>query len=153
MNRDALVATLIGFGIGLILTALLLFGPGIAAALPKINLPNFPKITLPSLPKFPAKSTPSPTPQPLSENFTVDSPIADSIEPTDSILVSGSSPTGSVVVIEAMTEEIVLSPNGDGKYAGTVSLVEGRNDLVVTSYADGKTTTKTVTVYYTPEEF
>src|SRR3989337_319300 len=113
MNRDAIIATIIGFGIGLVITGIFLLGPNL--------LSNFPKFQIPTI-SFPKpKTATSPTPTQPNEAFTVDAPIAESIETTNSVLVSGSSPTGSLVVIEGATDEIVVSSNGDGKYAGKVA--------------------------------
>jgi len=40
----------------------------------------------------------------------------------------------------------------DGKFAGKVTLVEGKNDVVVTSYLNDKQATSAVITYYTEEE-
>ncbi len=146
MNRDALLATLIGFGIGLVITGLLIIGPNLVKTLPKLSFPKFSF----SLPGRDAKQTPTPTPQP--ETFTIESPLPDAIESKDKILVSGTAPKHTIVVIAGFGDEVVIAANGDGKYAGTIALVEGKNDVVVTSYQDKKVKTQTVTVYYTPEE-
>lgn len=147
MNRDALLATIIGFGIGLVLTGLLLFGPTIAKNFPAIRLPKI------SLPKFQTKPTPTEAPNTKTESFTIDSPLPEAIESDESILVSGSAPKGTLVVVEGPSQEFVVSPNGDGKYQATVTLVEGRNDIYVTAYTQGIAEQKTVTIFYTPEKF
>ena len=54
MNKDALLATLIGFGIGLLITAMLLVGPKLLVYLPNISF---------SIPKFNvSQSVPTTTP-------------------------------------------------------------------------------------------
>ncbi len=148
MNRDAIIATVIGFGIGLLITGMFLVGPGIVRSLPPLSF-SFPKIQLPNTKP---KLTPSPSPT-HQERLTIDSPLPNSVETNPRMLVSGNSPTDSLVVIEGVHEEIVVSANGDGKYAGTVSLAEGKNDIVVTSYTNGKPTRQSVTVFYTQEKF
>ena len=84
MNKDALLATIIGFGIGLVITGLVFAGPTI--------FKNFPKIRLPSLSQFigkPSNTTkkPNPTPIPNSNDLVIESPLADSIEAKTEVLV------------------------------------------------------------------
>ncbi len=144
MNKDALIATLIGFGVGLIITGLFLVGPSLVKGIPKI--------TLPTIQLSPQKSV-TPTPRPAAAELTIDAPLPDAIETEGSILVSGSSPAGATVVIEGPTGDIVVNANENGKYAGTVALSEGKNEIVVTGHAGGRVFRQTVTVFYTPESF
>lgn len=145
MNKDAVVATIIGFGIGLVITSAFILGPNLVKSLPKISLPtiSFPKKNLP----------PMPTPTPTVSTLTIDAPIADTIESSTSILVSGTSAKDATVVVEGLVDEVVVTVNGEGKYAGKVTLVEGKNEINVTSYANGKTQKQSVIVFYTPEKF
>ncbi len=144
MNKDALLATLIGFGIGLLITGLLLLGPNLLKSFPKIRLPNF---------SFAQKKTDvTPTPTPTSLTPTIDSPLADAIEENDEVLVSGSTSPGAIVVIAGSIDEIVVVASGDGKFAGKVALAEGKNDLTITAYADTEQAASAVTVFYTPEK-
>lgn len=148
MNKDALLATIIGFGIGLIITGAFIFGPNLVKSFPSLSfsLPQF------SFPKARApRETPAPTPQPQPTGLTISSPLPLSIEDTDELLVSGSVQSGATVVVAGGVDEAVVSSNGTGTYAGKIKLVEGENTLVVTSYVGGKQESQTVTVYYTPE--
>lgn len=145
MNKDAVLATLIGFGIGLLITGLLLLGPNITKSLPKINLPTISFLQ----PKQQPAASPTPTPSEFT--VTIDSPLADAIENTSDLLISGTTAPGSTVVIAGSVDETVASAQGDGKYAGKISLSEGKNDIIVTSYFQTKQANKNITVYYTPE--
>lgn len=147
MNRDALLATLIGFGIGLVITGLLILGPNMVKSFPKISLPQI------SLPKAQPKTQPTPTPK-KQQPLTIDSPLPEAIENKSNELVSGVTTPKAVVVVAGPVDETVVSANEEGKYAGSVALVEGKNDLIVTSYVQGETNVQTakVTVFYTPEE-
>lgn len=138
MNKDALLATLIGFGIGLLITGLLLVGPNITKALPKIKLPT-------------TASTPTPTPTPSQFTVTIESPLAEAIENSTDLLVSGVTSPGSTIVVAGSVDETAVVAQADGKYAGKVTLTEGKNDIIVTSYQQTKQANQTVTVYYTPE--
>lgn len=145
MNKDALLATLIGFGIGLLITGLLLAGPNLLKFLPPIKLPTI-SFTQQK------KNTPSPTPTPAQFAVTIESPLPDSIENNEILLLSGTTTKGATVVIAGPTDETVVTVKDDGKFAGKVTLVEGKNDVVVTSYLDSKQATATVTTFYTEEE-
>jgi hypothetical protein len=152
MNKDALLATVIGFGVGLIIAGLVFVGPTIAK-----NLPSLPQISWHiDLSKFlPKRSATVPTPGPknASATFSIESPLADAIEGKNESLVSGNAVAGAVVVIEGESDDAVVTANQDGAYAGKVSLGEGKNDIKVTEYVNGKQETLTVTVYFTPESF
>jgi hypothetical protein len=145
MNKDALLATVIGFVVGLVITGVLLLAPRFAGYLPKISFPSF---------SFGKNNTPtSPTPSATAAGFSIDSPLPDSIESTADLLVSGSAEAGATVVIQTDSDDEVVLVKDDGKYAGKVTLTEGKNDLTVTSYTKTKQEAKTITVFYTPEEF
>jgi hypothetical protein len=145
MNKDAILATLIGFGIGLLITGLLLLGPNITKSLPKINLPTVSFLQ----PKQQPTVTPTPTPSQFA--VTIESPLTDAIENTTDLLVSGVTAPGSTVVIAGSVDDTVATAQPDGKYAGKVTLAEGKNEIVVTSYLATKQANQTITVYYTPE--
>lgn len=145
MNKDAILATIIGFVIGLFITGMLLVGPKLIHIMPKINF-KFPTISLGS-----TKVTPTTTPAQKEFSVIIDSPLPDSIASESDLLVSGSTMPGSTVVIEANTTEAISEVKTDGKYAGKVTLIEGKNDITVTSYNKDKKATQTVAVFYTPE--
>jgi uncharacterized protein YfaP (DUF2135 family) len=155
MNKDAFFATLIGLGIGLLLTGIILVGPNLVKSFPKITLPTSWKISLPQIawPQKKATATPTPGVTETQHTVTIDSPLADAIESTDSVLVSGSTSKESKVVISGLVDDVVIMTNGDGKFAGKVTLTEGKNDIVVTSYHGTQSAKQKVTVYYTPEEW
>jgi len=156
MNKDALFATLIGLGIGLLLTGIILVGPNIAKSLPAIKWPTISKITLPSF-SWPKKATPTPTAsnaasQPTKHTITIDSPLDAAIEDKETVLISGTTSKNSTVVIQGANDDMVTAVNGDGKYAGQITLVEGKNNITVTSFNEQKEqVAQTITVFYTPE--
>lgn len=143
MNKDALLATLIGFGIGLLITGLLLLGPNI--------LKLFPAIKLPTIKFSQTQPTPTPKPSPKAAAFTIESPLPESIENSSDLLVSGTAVKGSTVVIAGSSDESAVVVGADGKFAGKVTLSEGKNDIAVTSLTAAQSTTLNVTVYYTQE--
>ncbi len=146
MNKDALLATAIGFVVGLFITGMLLVGPKLSAFLPKITLPSFslPQSKTPETANQPTANTPS---------FAIDSPLPDSIESEPTILVSGTATAGATIIIQTDSDDEVVLAKEDGKYAGKIALAEGKNDITVTGYSKGAQETRSVTVFYTPEEF
>ncbi len=146
MNKDALLATLIGFGIGLLITGLLLVSPSLTKWFPKFSMPKL------SFLQTQKKGTPTPTPPPAQFSVTIDSPLADTIENTSELLVSGVTTSNTTVVVQGPLDEAVVLTKDDGKYAGKVTLTEGKNDITVTAFTKTKQATVTVTIFYTPEE-
>ncbi|MCX6791960.1 MAG: hypothetical protein NT149_02895 [Candidatus Gottesmanbacteria bacterium] len=145
MNKDAVLATLIGFGIGLLITGLLLVGPNITKSLPKINLPTI------SFPQSKQKPAVTATPTPSQFAVTIESPMAEAIENSTDLLVSGMTSPGATVVIAGSVDDTAVAAQADGKYAGKITLAEGKNDIIVTAYRLLKQANQTITVYYTPE--
>lgn len=151
MNKDAVLATIIGFGVGLVIAGLVFLGPTIFSGMPKITLPDMSFITR-LFQKTQTTIKPTPTPKPDSE-LSIDSPLPESIEPKNETLVSGITYQNATVILEGELGEAVVTANGNGAYAGKLMLKEGKNELVVTSYAKEKMKSAQVTVYYTPEDF
>ena len=144
MNKDALLATVIGFVVGLFITGLLLLGPKLLSFLPKFSLPSF---------SFGQTNTGEPAPAAKNFSLTIDSPLPEAIESSDELLVSGIAEPGAMVVIQTDIDEDVFLANEEGKYAGKVKLIEGKNDLTVTSYGKEKQESQAGVVFYTSEEF
>ena len=111
MNRDILLATLIGLGIGLLLTGAILMGPSLVQNRPQWKFPTF---TLPriSLPQFSLNrnsnnplASPTPTQEPLPQKVTIISPLDEAITDTPQILISGTTADpGSIVVIAGLVD-------------------------------------------------
>ncbi len=140
MNKDALLATLIGLGMGLLITGIIVVGPKLVSGLPKFSFPSF---------SFPKKSQPvTPTPTPGAIAFTIVSPVAESIVAKSELLVSGTAPIHSIVVVQGPTDEDVSTSDTNGKYTGTITLAEGKNDVTVTSYSGEKHETLSALVFY-----
>lgn len=145
MNKDALLATVIGFVVGLVITGVLLLAPKFAGLMPNITLPSF---------SF-QKTTPpvSPTPTIVNTGLTIDSPLSEGIESINTPLISGMTEPGATVILQTDFDDEVVLAGDDGNYAGKITLAEGKNDLIVTSYGKTKQESKSIIVFYTPEEF
>lgn len=150
MNKDAVLATIIGFGVGLVIAGAVFLGPGLIKniRIPSLNLSFLSSV----LPKSSGKKA-KPTPTPVAKTFSIESPLPDSIEPKSESLISGAAIPGAIIVLEGESDEAVAVATDKGAYAAKLSLGEGKNDIVVTSYAGKTVESKTLTVYYTPEDF
>ncbi|MEK7543972.1 MAG: hypothetical protein AAB557_03835 [Patescibacteria group bacterium] len=148
MNKDAILATIIGLVLGLTIAGIFIFGPTFFKALPKITFPTF------SLPKTAQKSPPQPTSVPKVFGVTITAPLPDAVEPKESVVVSGVTQTGATVLIQGPTDEDVVTAGEDGAYAGQITASEGKNDITVTAYGtEGKQAQSSVTIFYTQENF
>jgi len=152
MNKDALLATFIGFIVGLFVTGLVLYGPGLTKNLPKFQFPKI-SFTLPTFGKN--KTTPTPTQAEIKKEHavTIESPLPDALEQSDKVLVSGTTTPNSTVILSGEVDDVVIEANSDGKYAGKMMLTEGKNDVTATSFLNSQAVTQTVSVFYTPEDW
>jgi len=150
MNRDAVLATLIGFGVGLSIAGLIFLGPVFFPAI-TINPPDISFITK----YFSQINKPVPTSKPIEypNKLAVDSPQSETIEAQEELLVSGKAVPNTTILIVGETSETVTEANEKGMFAGKISLTEGKNTIDVTNYAQNNTETKQLIVYYTPESF
>lgn len=151
MNKDAVLATVIGFGVGLIIAALVFLGPTLFKNFPQIRLPDIGAM-ISNFQKGSNANKPTPTPKP-GDTLTIQSPLPDAIEPQNEALISGTAPPNALIVIEGETTENVVVANASGSFAGKITLREGKNEIQVTSHLKDVTQTQSVTVYYTSEDF
>ena len=145
MNRDAMLATGIGFGVGLLIMGILLLGPKIAGFLPNASLPNFGFLKN----QKPADNSPATA----GQAFTIDSPLPEAIEPADTVLVSGKAVSDATAVLQGALDEAVGKATPEGTHAAQLKLTEGTNEIVATMYNKTEVTSLTLTVFYTAEEF
>jgi hypothetical protein len=153
MNKDALLATGIGFLLGIIITSMILFGPKLASRFPKVN---FPKMGFSiKLPSFGAKpqDKPTNTEQKTPSSLSISSPLPDALVDSDPLLVSGTAPKNATVIVGGELDEDIVTATENGSFAGKVTLREGKNTLVITVVSGNETFEQTITVYYTPEKF
>lgn len=148
MNKDAILATIIGLVLGLAIAGIFIFGPSLLKAVPKITFPTF------SFPKTAQKSPTQPPSVPKVFGVTINAPLPDAVEPKESVVVSGVTQTGATVLIQGPTDEDVVTAGADGAYAGQITASEGKNDITVTAYGtEGKQAQSSVTIFYTQENF
>lgn len=148
MNKDAILASVIGFTIGLCITGFLLVGPNILKNLPQISLPKREQKTQQVASANPDNQNDTS----VAGGFVVTDPQPDSLLNDKSLTVAGTAEPGSLVIIQGYSEETVVATGGEGKFTASLTLEEGKTDVVVTNYINGKPTALTIPVYYTEEE-
>ncbi len=149
MNKDAILATIIGLILGLTIAGVFIFGPGIARALPKFMLPTF------SFPRPATLAPPQPTSAPKEFTVSITAPLPDAVEPKKDVVVSGLTARSATIVIQGPVDEDIVMAGQDGAYAGRVTATEGKNEITVTAYAEGgaKQAQSSITIFYTEESF
>lgn len=135
MKKEVLLAIVIGFGIGLLIT----FGIYTArTALQKQAAAS---------PSPQAAVTPAPSEKPSS--LTITEPKADTLTDTDKVTVSGTaSPEATVALTTADTQKIVVADK-TGHFSSEVELSGGVNTITITSFAaDGTKSQASTTIVY-----
>ncbi|MGB9706837.1 MAG: Ig-like domain-containing protein [Microgenomates group bacterium] len=141
MRKEVLIAIIIGFTLGLIIT----FGVWQAN---KALKETAPKKEAP--PQITEEQLPTPTPQPL---LVITSPEDNSISNKEKIDVSGKTfPQATVVIIYEEGEKIVEA-DGGGNFSAEINLVGGANEITISAFdKDGNEMSKTLNVVYSTAE-
>lgn len=141
MNKDAILASVIGFGIGLIITGAILAGPNL------IGKFNAMRKQSGSVASATTQTTPtvSPTGIPNNSSITIETPTSESIVTSQKLTVTGKAPQGAFVLVGGLLDETVVQAT-QGAYTATITLKEGKNDITVSSVGD-TTGINHVTVY------
>lgn len=141
MRKEVLIAIIIGFGLGLIIT----FGIWTAnKALKEAG----PTTTAP----VEEETEATPTPLPLLE-LLITSPEDNVISEKEIIEVSGQTLAGAIVSIIYPDGEKLLEADEDGNFSSEISLVGGDNKIEITAInEEGEETTKTLNVVYSTVE-
>lgn len=70
-----------------------------------------------------------------------------------SLIVSGSTSNGNLVLISSAASDLVITPKSDGSYSTVVNLIEGVNNLNIVAFdKTGDQRSQTKTVYYSKEK-
>jgi hypothetical protein len=139
------LASVIGFGIGLLITGGILLGPTLVNQLAMQQRANGEVASATE-----TVPTTNPTPDITQDvPVTIESPTAESISTDDKATVSGKAPNSSYIIIAGDVDETVVVVN-NGAYTGTITLKEGKNDISVTSVGSTQTTSQRTVIYHTP---
>lgn len=145
MNKDAVLASVIGFGIGLVITGGIILGPDLFTKL-KATVSQW------SVAQSTNDTTDSTdtTDQPGDHHFMVNAPENESIVDSKTVTITGTALPESTIVISSPVEETVVQVQDDGTFTGDVSVQDGNTGLSVVNITSDKQEVKTLTVYYEP---
>ena len=139
MRKEVLIAIIIGFGLGLVIT----FGIWTANKALKEAAPQ-------EAPAPEVTSTPTPVP-PFT--LTLTSPEDNSISAEETIEVNGSTAPEAIVVILYQEGEKILEADSEGKFSTEITLAGGPNEIKVSAYdQEGNEAEETLTVVYSTAE-
>lgn len=138
MNKDTVIASFIGFGLGLIAAITLWVVPRI--------LPKNPQ-TQPTI----QQETTSNEQENKSKIFEISAPMDGSISESDTIKVSGSALGAQLIVIATATKNVVITPDASGNFSEDIGISEGGNNITITQYNETDYETKHLYIYYYPE--
>lgn len=138
MKKEVVIAIIIGFGLGLVIT----FGIWTANR------------ALREAP--PEKAAPTPaeevTPTP-SFSLTINQPEDGSISSEEKITVSGTTAPEAAVVILYQEGEKILEADKDGNFETEITLAGGANEIKVSAYdSEGNEASQTLTIVYSTAE-
>ena len=134
MKKEVLLAIIIGFAIGLIITF------GIYTAKKALN--QYPNAT---------QATPTPTPVSTtpSHTLTITQPETETVHDQDTLTLTGTTSPDSIVTIFTEEDETIVSADSTGKFSAPIKLIGGANDITVTAItSDGLTATAELTLVY-----
>lgn len=140
MNKDTIVASVIGFGLGLI-AAISLW------VVPRIFPKNLPQTTTTQESTSANNSATS-----AKSEFQITSPKDGEIVKSGSVKLTGQAPGAQLVIVTSSSESVVTTPSADGNFEANVPLKEGVNQLVVAALTDNQETIRELSIYYFNQE-
>lgn len=138
MNKDTVVASTIGFSLGLVAAIMLWVVPRI---IPKTTLKPTPATTAQVVEET-DDHTPAPT------GLTITSPVDGEIVTDSSIKITGTAPAADTVTISSPEQSVVIIPEKNGEFSSSIKVVEGANQIVLSSFTKGQRDAKTLSVYH-----
>lgn len=140
MNKDTVVASIIGFGLGLVAAIALWVVPRILPKLPHL--------------KPPAQQETTATTDSANNNtgLSISSPQDGTISQSDSTTVRGLASNTNLIVISTTEESQVITPAADGAYSASIELAEGNNEIVLSLISSSGTKIERINVFYFADE-
>lgn len=146
MRKEVLIAIIIGFGLGLLITY------GIWTANKAIKQKAEENQEAPSE-EIAETIKPSPTPTPAGLLLTISSPEDNLIADKNKVQLSGKTEPGATVVVLYEGGEKILEADQDGKFNAEITLVSGSNEINVSAFAEsGEEANKKLTVVFSTAE-
>ncbi|HUW21720.1 MAG TPA: hypothetical protein VMW41_03535 [Candidatus Bathyarchaeia archaeon] len=143
MRKEVIIAIVLGFGLGLIITF------GIWSANRSLQEKPIPTVILVATPT--PQNTPTPTPPALT--LEISYPEENSIIKEEEINLRGTTLPEAIVVIFYEDGERILEANQDGNFETTITLNGGANEIIVKAFDQkGNEVEKTINVVYSTAE-
>jgi len=140
MRKEVLIAIIIGFGLGLVIT----FGIWTANKALKESAPEN------TAPVEETKVTPTPS---SSLELVIVSPENNIISEKEIVEISGQTSSKAIIAITYPEGEKLLEADEDGNFSTEISLIGGDNLIKISAFNDqGDEATKTLTVVYSTAE-
>jgi RNA polymerase subunit RPABC4/transcription elongation factor Spt4 len=138
MNKEIIIAISVGFALGLFAALAILFAPKMTSRFQKKPMVRVDE-----------KTTSDEKREEITGELIIIDPEDRFIVKNSPITVSGKSAPESKIVILSQIDQKAKNADKKGKFTTKIKLLEGRNDIQIASYKDGKDTqVKTVIVYY-----
>jgi len=142
MKKEILIAIVIGFALGLLIT----FGIWTANKAIKTKSETPPE-------EIEEIEELEPTPTPVGFSLNILSPEDDALVDTNEVELKGSSLAEAIIVIVGEKEEKIIEADENGSFATEISLIRGINKIQITAFnQDGEETRKTINVVYSTAE-
>lgn len=146
MNKETIIAILVGFGFGLAAALLILF-------LPKLPLGKSQEQKTHITTKELNKETSSEKELSSKSNakLTINSPEQNAVINSDAkeVEITGKAPEGTRIVFLSLAGEKSTKSDGSGNFSVKMPLVEGENKIQAVAYKDNKDPqVKILTIYY-----
>jgi len=143
MRKEVIVAIILGFALGLVITF------GIWKANKALKTENTDETVFTTK----EETTTEPTPTVSAFSLEIISPSDDGLSNEEKITLTGKTQSGSVVTVISEKDEEVLETDSAGNFETEVTLVSGVNEIEVTAFSpEGEETVKKLSVVYSTAE-
>lgn len=141
MRKEVLIAIIIGFVLGLVIT----FGVWTANKAMKEG---------PTTAQLPEETQQTPTPSPtLGIDLEISSPTDNAVSDKEKVDVAGKTSPAATVVILFQEGEKIIEADNNGNFSTEITLVGGNNEITISSIdSQGKEITKTISVVFSTAE-
>jgi hypothetical protein len=146
MKKEVLLAIIIGFGLGLIITF------SVWQANKALKEMALKQQQIPSQVQEEEK-TPSPTPSASQLSLVITSPEDNSIINKEKVSIVGKTSSGATIIIAYEEGEKIIEADENGNFSTEITLVGGANEITVSAYDEqGNEVTKILNLVYSTAE-
>lgn len=141
MNKEVIIAIVVGLAFGLIAALTILFAPQLFAKLYPKNKNTVQEEIKKSKPQEPAPE--------VEAELTIEEPEDRLVTNKTPVKLKGVTKPSDKIVVLSLTDEAVVAADDRGEFTVEIDLAEGRNDIQVVAYGKGREPeVKELVVYY-----